>query len=60
VGLGRDHPRPLRLRPAPLGHLLLGGDKRGRWNEWYAEMIPVADRLYDEHLTEFEMEEGRR
>lgn len=27
--------------------LLLGGDKTSRWHEWYAEMIPVADDLYD-------------
>jgi len=31
--------------------LLIGGDKTGQWNAWYAEMIPVADDLYDEHLT---------
>lgn len=30
--------------------LLLGGDKTGEWNAWYARMIPVADALYDEHL----------
>jgi hypothetical protein len=32
--------------------LLIGGDKTGAWNEWYARMIPVADDLYDEHLAE--------
>lgn len=30
--------------------LLIGGDKTNRWNEWYEEMVPVADDLYDEHL----------
>jgi len=30
--------------------LLIGGDKTGEWNRWYERMIPVADRLYDEHL----------
>ncbi len=30
--------------------ILLGGDKTGRWNDWYREFIPIADRLYDEHL----------
>lgn len=34
--------------------LLLGGDKTGRWQEWYQEMIPVADRLFEEHLKELE------
>jgi hypothetical protein len=28
---------------------LIGGDKTGN-NRWYREMVPVADRLYDEHL----------
>ena len=36
--------------------LLIGGDKSGRWREWYREMIPVADRLYDEYLSELERE----
>jgi hypothetical protein len=30
--------------------LLLGGDKSGRWQAWYAEAIPEAERLYSEHL----------
>jgi hypothetical protein len=29
--------------------LLIGGDKTGR-ERWYEEYVPVADRLYDEHL----------
>lgn len=37
--------------------LLIGGDKTGRWDEWYEETIPVADRLYNEHLEELR-EEG--
>lgn len=32
--------------------LLIGGDKCTQWNAWYEEMIPVADRLFDEHLAE--------
>ena len=57
------HPNMKELRP-PSGHirvlfvfdprrmaiLLLGGDKTGRWQTWYDEAIPVADRLYDDHL----------
>jgi hypothetical protein len=31
--------------------LLVGGDKSGLWSEWYAEALPKADRLYDEHLA---------
>jgi hypothetical protein len=30
--------------------LLIGGSKTGRWRTWYGVMIPIADRLYDEHL----------
>jgi hypothetical protein len=32
--------------------LLLGGDKTGEWNEWYAWAIPLADDLYDRYLDE--------
>lgn len=31
--------------------LLIGGDKTGN-DRWYQENIPIADRLYDEHLDE--------
>lgn len=37
--------------PRRVAILLLGGDKTRRWQEWYQKMIPVADRLYDEHLA---------
>jgi len=36
--------------------LLIGGDKTNRWQEWYEAMIPVADRLYDEHLASLQRE----
>ena len=36
--------------------LLIGGDKSGRWNAWYRDMIPVAERLYEEYLTELRKE----
>jgi hypothetical protein len=36
--------------------LLLGGDKTGRWDEWYRDAIPVADDLYDAHLDELRRE----
>jgi hypothetical protein len=32
--------------------LLLGGDKRDRWDEWYREAIPRAERLYEVYLME--------
>ncbi len=37
--------------------LLIGGDKTDRWREWYKEMIPEADRLYDDYLDELTKEE---
>jgi hypothetical protein len=43
--------------PRRMAILLIGGDKSDRWSEFYEEMIPVADDLYDEHLDELR-EEG--
>jgi len=43
--------------PRRMAILLIGGDKTNRWREWYEEMIPVADSLYDEHLDTLK-EEG--
>lgn len=45
------------LDPRRMAVLLIGGDKTGRWKEFYRWMIPVADDLYDEHLKELR-EEG--
>ena len=35
--------------------LLIGGDKTGD-NRWYDTNVPVADRLYDEHLEQLRKE----
>ena len=35
--------------------LLIGGDKTGD-GRWYDEHVPIADRLYDEHLELLERE----
>lgn len=32
--------------------LLLGGNKSGRWEEWYQWAIPETDALYDTDLQE--------
>ena len=42
--------------PRRMAILLLGGDKTNRWQAWYREFIPIADRLYDEHLETLETE----
>ena len=46
----------LAFDPRRAAILLLGGDKRDRWQEFYAQVIPLADQLFDEHLAELESE----
>ncbi|MCL4860753.1 MAG: type II toxin-antitoxin system RelE/ParE family toxin [Caldilineaceae bacterium] len=45
--------RPYRVLyafdPRRVAILLIGGDKTGN-DHWYTEYVPIADRLYDEHL----------
>lgn len=45
--------RPVRILfafdPDRMAMLLVGGDKTGD-ERWYDRMIPIADRLYEEHL----------
>ena len=36
--------------------LLVGGDKSGQWERWYAKAIPRAERLYEEYLSELAAE----
>jgi hypothetical protein len=51
--------RPLRtlyaFDPRRVSILLLGGDKTGD-DRWYERNVPVADRLYDEHLESLRKE----
>jgi hypothetical protein len=46
--------RPYRVLyafdPRRAAILLIGGDKTGD-DRWYEEHVPLADRLYDEHLA---------
>jgi len=42
--------------PRRMAILRIGGDKSRQWNEWYDEMVPVADRLYDDHLAQLRLE----
>lgn len=57
----RHHGRPYRVifafDPLRIAILLFGGDKTCN-DRWYADYVPVADRLYDEHLRELK-DEGR-
>ena len=47
--------RPLRtlyaFDPRRTAILLLGGDKPGN-DRWYEQFVPIADRLFDEHLKD--------
>jgi hypothetical protein len=51
--------RPLRVfyafDPRRMAILLIGGDKTGD-DRFYEAFVPVADRLYDEHLEELRKE----
>lgn len=51
--------RPLRVfyafDPRRTAILLIGGDKTGK-RRFYDDMIPLADRLYDDHLKELKQE----
>ncbi len=41
--------------PRRFALLLIGGDKTGT-DRWYDEFVPVADRLFDEHLETLKRE----
>jgi hypothetical protein len=45
--------------PRRVAILLIGGDKTGD-ERWYDVNVPLADRLYDEHLETLKREEHRR
>ncbi|MBS7779375.1 type II toxin-antitoxin system RelE/ParE family toxin [Acidovorax sp. CCYZU-2555] len=51
--------RPLRtlyaFDPRRAAILLIGGDKTGH-DRWYDVHVPIADRLYDEHLEQLRKE----
>lgn len=55
--------RPYRVlyafNPERNAILLIGGNKIGN-DRWYEEYIPIADRLYAEHLAELAKEKKRR
>jgi hypothetical protein len=42
--------------PRRMAILLIGGDKTGRFKEFYTQLLPVADALYDAHLEELRRE----
>ncbi len=54
---GRPYRTLFAFDPRRCAILLLGGDKTGN-DRWYLEHVPVADRLYDEHLEALKREHG--
>lgn len=62
--LGVQHEgRPYRVLyifdPCRVAILLLGGDKTGD-DRWYERNVPLADRIYDEHLSEIAEEDDAK
>lgn len=53
--------RPFRVLyafdPRRAAILLIGGDKTGN-ERWYEINVPIADRLYDEHLEALKKEQN--
>ena len=52
---GRPYRTLYAFDPRRTAILLIGGDKTGD-DRWYERSVPVADRLYDEHLNELKRE----
>ncbi len=52
---GRPYRTLYAFDPRRRAILLIGGDKTGD-DRWYDVNVPVADRLYDEHLEQFRKE----
>lgn len=44
--------------PRRMAILLIGGDKTGN-PTWYEEYVPIADRLFADHLKQIEEEEKK-
>jgi hypothetical protein len=51
--------RPLRVLyafdPRRMAILLIGGDKTGN-SKWYDEAIPIAERIYEDHIEQLKKE----
>jgi len=47
------------FNPKRAAILLIGGNKAGD-DKWYDRYVPIADRLYGDHLRELEVEDQKR
>jgi hypothetical protein len=52
---GRPYRTLFAFDPRRYAILLIGGDKTGN-DRWYAENVPIADALYDEHIETLKKE----
>ena len=52
---GRPYRTLYAFDPRRMAILLIGGDKTGN-PRWYDAHVPIADRLYDEHIRILEQE----
>jgi hypothetical protein len=52
---GRPYRVLFTFDPRRCAILLIGGDKTGQ-DRWYDIYVPIADRLYDEHLRTLRQE----
>ncbi|HEV3038126.1 MAG TPA: type II toxin-antitoxin system RelE/ParE family toxin [Candidatus Angelobacter sp.] len=72
AGSKHSHMRELRIQhrgkpyrvlycfdPRRVAVLLIGGNKTGD-NRWYQTYLPVADRIYDQHLRELKAEDEKK
>ena len=55
---GRPYRVLFAFDPKRCAILLTGGDKTGN-DRWYEEFVPIADRLYEEHLVALEKEKKK-
>jgi hypothetical protein len=52
---GRPYRTLYAFDPRRAAILLIGGEKTGN-DRWYEEFVPIANRLYDDHLDELRKE----
>lgn len=53
---GRPYRTLYAFDPRRAAILLLGGDKTGD-DQWYEKHVPIADKLYDEHLNDLKLKD---
>lgn len=52
---GRPYRVLFAFDPRSAAILLIGGDKTGN-DPWYEEFVPIADKIYDDYISELKKE----